>query len=53
MLNYLRSSPDPIIYDSHDDYVPELVEPEPVLVEEPSFLVANRLSALQWLEVNS
>jgi hypothetical protein len=60
MLNYIRFAdnplefPDsPIIYDSHDDYTPDPVEPEPSFVEEPMFLAVNRLSALEFMRIHS
>jgi hypothetical protein len=59
MLNFLRIETDPfmnldspIIYDSHDDYTPDPVEPEPVFVEEPEFLAAERASSLEYLGVH-
>lgn len=57
MLNYFRHTrtfgDSPVIYDSHDDYTPDPVEPEPDIVEEPEFIVADRLSSLEYLRLHS
>lgn len=57
MLNYFRHNEtlkdSPVIYHSHDDYTPDPVEAESAFVEEPDFIAADRLSCMEWLEVNT
>lgn len=54
MLNYDREIPDPpYVFDSHDEYIPEPETPEPPLVEEPEWMVAERLAAFGWVVKNA
>ena len=44
----------PIVFDSHDEYVPEDDPiPNTAFVEEPSFLHRDRMSAIEYLRMHS
>ena len=43
----------PIVFDSHDECVPDDLIPNTAFVEEPEFLHSHRMSALEYMRMHS